>query len=128
MKSQTKSSLNNFRIFFAASLCQRSRRAIGGLAVLLASLLLGGPGRAAQITWTNTSGGNWSGTANWSPNQVPLSADTAVITNAANYTVTMDVSPTIAGLVVGATTGVNTQTLLVSGQTLTLNGQVTVTS
>src|ERR1039458_4282796 len=128
MKSQTKSSLNNFRIFFAASLCQRSRRAIGGLAVLLASLLLGGPGRAAQITWTNTSGGNWSGTANWSPNQVPLSADTAVITNAANYTVTMDVSPTIAGLVVGATTGVNTQTLLVSGQTLTLNGQVTVNS
>ena len=57
---------------------------------------------------------------------MPGSADTAIITNDGTYTVTMDVGPTIAGLVVGATTGVNTQTLLANGKTLTLGGQATV--
>ena len=108
------------------ALPQRSRRAFSGLAFLLLSCLLAGPGRAAQITWTNTAGGNWSSPANWSPNQLPAATDTAVITNDGNYTVTMDVSPAVAGLVVGATTGGKTQTLLANGQTLTLNGQVTV--
>ncbi|MGD0253642.1 MAG: hypothetical protein ABSC01_13210, partial [Verrucomicrobiota bacterium] len=101
MKTQTKSLLNNFRILLDASLCQRPRRAIGGLAVLLASLLLGGAGQAAQIVWTNTSGGNWNNTNNWSPNQVPSTNDTAVITVAGTYSVTLNVSPTVAGLDLG---------------------------
>ncbi len=132
MKTKTSSFSNHYGIHAGAILPvafrQRAWRSGIGVAVLLAGLLLVGPGRAAQIVWTNTAGGNWSGTANWSPNQLPVTADTAVITNDGNYTVTMDVSPTIAGLVVGATTGVNTQTLLGNGQTLTLNGQVTVNS
>ena len=98
-----------------------------GLVVfLLASIYT--TAHAAVINWTNTAGGNWNVAANWSPNQLPGSSDTAVITNDGTYTVTMDVSPTIGGLAVGATNGVNTQTLLVNGQTLTLNGQVTVNS
>jgi len=119
MKTQTKSSLNHFRIFFAASLCQRSRRAIGGLAVLLASLLLGGWGHAADIVWTNTASGNWSSINNWSPNQVPVASDTAWITNNGTYTVTLDASATVNSLALGGTSG--QQTLANSSYTLTLN-------
>jgi hypothetical protein len=36
--------------------------------------------RSATITWTNTSGGNWSVANNWSPNQVPTNADVVLIT------------------------------------------------
>ena len=95
---------------------------------LFASLLASISIHAATINWTNTAGGNWSVVANWSPHQLPGSFDTAVITNDGNYTVTMDVGPTLAGLVIGATNGVNTQTLSANGQTVTLNGQVTVNS
>jgi len=119
MKTQTKSPLNNFRIFLAASLCQRSRRTIGGLAVLLASLLLGWPGRAADIVWTNTASGNWSSINNWSPNQVPVASDTAWITNNGTYTVTLDASATINSLALGGTSG--QQTLANSSYALTLN-------
>ena len=52
---------------------------------------------ASAINWTNIAGGNWSVAANWSPNQVPGSADDAVITNAGTYTVTLDTSPTSKG-------------------------------
>src|ERR1017187_5127731 len=96
--------------------------------IVLALLAIASVTHATTITWTNTAGGNWSVAANWSPNQVPGSSDTAILTNDGTYTVTMDVGPNIAGLVVGAPTGVNTQTLFASGQTLTLNGQVTVNS
>ena len=82
---------------------------------------------AATITWTNLAGGNWSAPINWSPNQVPGAADTAVITNgAASYTVTQDVGAAVAGLVVGAMSGANIQTFANNGETLTLNGPATV--
>jgi plastocyanin len=95
----------------------------------LALFAIGNVAHASSIIWTNVAGGNWSVAANWSPNQTPVSADTAVITNAGNYTVTLDVSPTVAGLVVGTTSGSTTQTFLINGQqTFTLNGQATVNS
>jgi hypothetical protein len=128
MKTQTKSPLNNFRIFLAASLCRRSRRTIGGLAVLLAGLHLSGSVQAADIVWTNTAGGNWSSTNNWSPNQVPSTNDTAVITVAGTYSVTLNVSPTVAGLDLGASTGGTTQSLVWAGFTLTVNGPIQVSS
>jgi hypothetical protein len=43
--------------------------------------------KAATISWTNTAGGNWNATNNWSPNTVPGAADTALITNAGTYAV-----------------------------------------
>lgn len=46
------------------------------VAILLASIFAG---RAATITWTNGNGGDWSNAVNWSPNQVPLPTDTAVL-------------------------------------------------
>ena len=83
--------------------------------------------RGAIITWTNLLGGNWNATNNWNPHLLPGPADTAVITNSAAYTVTLNVSASLAGLVLGAPGGALTQKLVVSGQMLTLNGQATVT-
>ena len=73
---------------------------------------------AATIAWTNTSGGNWSVAANWNPNQTPGAGDTADITNNGTYTVTLDVSATVGGLILGGASG--TQTLTNSASTLTL--------
>src|SRR5947209_8554228 len=75
---------------------------------------------AAEITWTNIGGGNWSAPLNWSPNHVPSSADAATITNAGTYTVNLDVNATINGLRVGGTSGA--QTLVINGPGLTNNG------
>ena len=88
--------------------------------LLVAALLAAMSSRAVVITWTNTGNGNWSVPAHWNPNQVPSTNDTAVITNAGTYTVTLNLDPTIAGLVLGGESG--TQTLSTAEQTLTLNG------
>jgi len=42
--------------------------------------------QAAILTWTNTTGGTWSTSANWSPNQVPGPLDTAILSNGVNTT------------------------------------------
>ena len=73
---------------------------------------------AATITWINTNGGNWSVATNWSPHQIPVLGDSAVITNAGNYTVTLDTTPTVDSLTLGGASG--TQTLTNSGFTMTL--------
>ncbi len=96
------------------------------LIAALAVLAIGNAAYSATITWTNNAGGNWSGGLNWNPNQVPGAGDTAVITSAGNYTVTVDTSPTVGGLVLGGTSG--TQTFLINGTTFTLNGTATINS
>lgn len=75
---------------------------------------------ADTVVWTNTNNGNWNVAANWSPNLVPTTNDIAVITNAGAYTVTLNVAATIAGLIVGGETGI--QTVATAGRTLTLDG------
>jgi len=77
---------------------------------------------AATITWVNTSGGSWTNTLNWNPQQVPGSGDTAVITVAGNYSVLLDLPTTVAGLVLGANSGVTTQSFFTGAQSLTING------
>ena len=79
---------------------------------------------AATIVWTNTGGGGWNTAENWRPNTVPVSGDTAIITNVGAYTVTLDTSPTLNGFILGGTG--STQTLVMNGFTLTLNGASTV--
>lgn len=81
---------------------------------------------AAQITWTNTAGGDWSDPANWSPNQVPGPADTASITNPGTYVVTLITNGTVGSLVLGGA-GSGAQTLQASGFVLTA-GSVSVNS
>ena len=56
----------------------------------------------AEFVWINTAGGNWTTAANWSPNTVPGVADTAIITNAGTYTVTMSSPASVSNLIVGA--------------------------
>jgi hypothetical protein len=70
------------------------------------------------IVWTNTTGGNWATAANWSPNQVPSTNDTACITNNGTYAVTVSANAAVSNLVLGGASG--TQTLSHAGGTLTL--------
>ncbi len=90
------------------------------LAVLGFTFLAGLQCDAADIVWTNTSGGNWGTAANWDPNQVPGAADNAFITNAGAYTVTVSANASAANLSVGNTSG--NQTLSLSGGTFSLVG------
>ena len=89
-------------------------------------LLVSSRASQAGITWTNLNGGNWSAATNWSPNQVPVSTDDAIITNAGTYTVTLDASPTVNSLTLGG--GGGQETLSTAGYTLTLNSASAVTN
>ena len=75
---------------------------------------------AANVYWTNTSGGNWSTAANWSTGTMPGATDNTFITNNGTYTVTLDVSATVNNLTFGGLNG--QQTFLIAGPTLALNG------
>src|ERR1019366_6496748 len=68
----------------------RNSARIAILLAVLSLLTLGSLARGATITWTNTSGGNWSVASNWNPNQVPTNSDTALITAPGTYTVKFD--------------------------------------
>src|SRR6266571_2032799 len=96
------------------------------LAVVFSLLAAAGDSRADTITWTNLSGGNWSRAANWDPNQVPSTNDTALITAGGTYFVRWDVSITVSNLSVGGDSGV--QTRFRSGAGLSLSGSGTITS
>src|SRR5512143_3493773 len=84
----------------------------------------------AGIAWINAAGGNWSNPANWSPARVPAKGDTVFITLGGTYTVTLDVSDTVAFLTVGGGTptltassrilGVDSGGSVAAGATLTL--------
>src|ERR1039457_6170649 len=89
------------------------------IALLLLLVIGNNVADSAIITWTNTSGGNWSFAANWSPNQAPGSSDNAVITASGTYAVTLDTSPTINSLTLGGVSG--QQTLTTGNNNLTLN-------
>src|ERR1039458_10228457 len=79
---------------------------------------------AAPITWTNSAGGGWDTATNWVPHSVPGAGDTAIITHA-GVIVTLNSSPTVGGIVLG-TNGPGTVTLSLAGQTLVVNGPLTV--
>ena len=75
--------------------------------ILLAAAAI--PSHAGSMTWVNIGGGSWSDTNNWSSLQIPGPGDTVFITNAGNYSVALDISPTVAALVLGAGHGGTTQ-------------------
>ena len=56
---------------------------------------------AATVTWNNSAGGEWSEASNWTPNQVPGSADTAVIDLPGSYIVMLHGNVSISELVLG---------------------------
>ncbi|KAB2662816.1 MAG: hypothetical protein DVB31_11195 [Verrucomicrobia bacterium] len=82
---------------------------------------------ADTIAWKTAASGNWNDATKWSSGTVPGSTDTAVITNAGNYTVTVNVPSTVSGLLFDPPSGaaivqVTTGSLAVSG-TGTLGSQ-----
>ena len=80
--------------------------------------------QAATLIWTNTASGGWNNTNNWNPNNVPGPNDTAIITNA-GVAVSLNSGTTVGGIALG-TFGAGTTTLSLNGQTLALNGPLTV--
>jgi hypothetical protein len=94
-------------------------------AALVVLLFTGGFSlHAVTINWTNTASGNWNTAVNWDPNSPPGTNDTAVITNA-GVTVFLNSSTTVGGITLG-TFGAGTTALSLNGQTLILNGPLTV--
>ncbi|MBK7908725.1 MAG: hypothetical protein IPJ78_19565 [Gemmatimonadetes bacterium] len=79
----------------------------------------------ATIAWANPSGGLWSVAANWNLNRVPGPSDVVAIALGGTYAVTLDVSPTIAGIEIGTGAG-GTQTLQATSRILTVAGDVIV--
>ena len=109
-----------------------------GIGLFLFIVVLGSHlAHSATITWTNTSGGNWSVAANWSPNQVPTNTDNVLITTPGTYTVTLDVVNSGIGtnantLTLGAGGSSGVQSFLMpylsSGSVLIVSSQVLVTN
>ena len=109
-----------------------------GIGLFLFIVVLGSHlAHSATITWTNTSGGNWSVAANWSPNQVPTNTDNVLITTPGTYTVTLDVVNSGIGtnantltLGAGGSSGVHSFLMpyLSSGSVLIVSSQVLVTN
>src|ERR1039457_7052650 len=91
---------------------------------LLGALLVGLAAHAATITWTNSASGGWNTAANWNPNTVPGTNDTAVIANA-GVTVSLNGATGVGGISLG-TGGGGTVTLSLNSQTLALYGPLTV--
>jgi len=75
---------------------------------------------AADIWWTNTSGGNWNVAANWSPNQVPGTLDNAFVTGS-SYTVSVTDTEAAGNLIINGATANFTGSASMSVNTLVLS-------
>jgi len=76
------------------------------------------------VSWRAAVSGNWSQASNWNPH-APGTGDTAIIdATGSNYTVTLDVNPTIAGFTLNSANA----TFSASGQTFTVNGPANVSA
>src|SRR6188768_2408926 len=80
--------------------------------------------RAAEIYWTNISGGNWNVAANWNPNIVPGAGDTALIVSNGTYNVTVGANIAVGSINIGAASGV--QTINAASKIITVNNSVVV--
>src|SRR6266481_1273497 len=90
-------------------------------------LFVSGTAQGATLNWTNTAGGNWNAATNWDPNQVPGVGDTAIITNAGNYAVSVDGNfYSVSNVALGG--GAGGQVLVLSGSQFNCSGTITVGS
>jgi hypothetical protein len=94
---------------------------------VLALLAIGNWANSATITWTNTSGGNWSATNNWSPNQLPTNTDNVLIKTPGTYTLYLDVPGVVTNLTLGAGGGAAGVQTFVATNLLTVNSLLLVT-
>ena len=93
-------------------------------AAILPAVMAGFVAHAATMNWTNTTSSGWNTAANWNPNTVPGTTDTAII-SLAGVTVSLNSDTTVGAIILG-TSGAGTTTLSLNGQTLALNGPLTV--
>src|SRR5215471_1739407 len=80
-------------------------------------LITASTAHAGPKAWTSAVSGNWSDGTKWTPAGAPATGDDVSITvsGATSYTVTLDASPTLASLTLGASSGATFQTLAASG-------------
>ncbi|HEY5838344.1 MAG TPA: Ig-like domain-containing protein [Pyrinomonadaceae bacterium] len=84
---------------------------------------------SCSVYWANPVNGNFATAANWSTGVVPTSASDVCIQVDGDYTVTSSAGRTINSLVVGDPDNTGSQTLQISGSTLTvLNGALNSSS
>jgi photosystem II stability/assembly factor-like uncharacterized protein len=83
---------------------------------------------ATTLLWTNTSGGNWTTAANWSPNAVPTGSDSAWITNAGTYRITNSVASTVNSLTLGNPDGLGVATLVLPAGAFTVTNATLATN
>jgi hypothetical protein len=81
---------------------------------------------AADVSWINPAGGNWSNPTNWSSAALPSPTDQVFITLSGSFTVTQDVHVTVASLTLGD--GLGTPVLTNAVATLSLSGPSVVRS
>ncbi len=94
-------------------------------AAAIVGLAMAGPRlHAATVSWTNGVSGGWNNPANWNPNIVPGTNDTATIGNA-GVTVSLNSATGVGGINLGSGGG-GTVTIALNGQTLSLYGPLTV--
>ncbi len=79
--------------------------------------------QAADVIFTNVAGGNWNNGANWSTGTVPGASDNVYIVGG-DYTVYLDMNPTVASLHLGS--GYDQPLLRAISWELTVNGNVTI--
>ncbi|MBI2384690.1 MAG: hypothetical protein HYV14_01630 [Elusimicrobia bacterium] len=105
----------------------RPRRLFAAAAVSAALSLsaLALDAEAATVSWTGASDGNWFNAANWSPAQVPTSADDAVIDLNATVSASGGTSIAFATLTLGDAAGNFAPTLRLSAAQST-SGSVTI--
>jgi fibronectin-binding autotransporter adhesin len=80
------------------------------------------PARAATVSWLNPVSGNWSDGTKWSGGLAPAVSDSADISVAGTYTVTLDVNPGAQSIGLGGASG--RQTLSAAGRTIAAPGGV----
>jgi hypothetical protein len=76
------------------------------------------------VSWSAAVDGNWSDASKWSPHAPGVGDTVTIDKTGANYTVTLDTSPTIAGFTLNSANA----TFFASGRTLTVNGTDTLSA
>ncbi len=100
----------------------RSWRLVAVVVVSVAAVALAVLAPAAALastctdSWKHPVSGLWTTGADWSTGSVPTSSDDVCITTPGNYTVTAENGPEVNSLTLGATSGSETERLLLTGE------------
>ena len=91
------------------------------VALIALSLFFCGTLSATNYIWTGAHSTNWNDALNWSPASIPSSTDNVTITKTGSNNLSIEISPAIVNFTVSSGNTVN----LLSGNSLTVNGNFT---